>query len=787
MKNLPIKVSFFLHRWETRSTVITMDEFLADIRGPRWKVLVQAHRDFLRRGLLKEAADIKDNMPGITAAGICKGGHADANLRQLSQLMMLDFDHTGQQTHELITRLQALPYVVATFISISGEGVKALVRTGVANVQQYATAYAVVAAEVSKLTGFACDMMCRNPARLCYATWDEEAYYNPAAEPFGWQEAATVAATVQPAANTRQQPGADSAAPFADEGFMVAFLNDFARRNTFARGGRHDFMLKLGRIIRYKGFSLSEFDVIRQLAAARFSESDYSVAEGERDLTAGYQYVIPRNPPFPQENRVHWAQGSPSAPPRAYEPGEDEEELSAKSEELREQAPYFPDEIFDRLPNFLHTGVSLARSRRERDMLLMGMLANISGCLPGVRMLYDQLYCSPHLYFVAIAHAGTGKGVLALAACLPDAINEHYLEENKRARREYDEALLRWEMEQKAAGREKRMANLDLRPEEPRKICLKLSPNLSKSQLIISLEENGPLGVIINAPELDMVSNAMRQDCGKHDDVFRAAFQHEEVSSYYKIDHRQITVHEPHLAFCFAGTPAQLIAFIISLENGMYSRVLFYTMQTQWQWRSAAPRKSGSDLRTLFRGLSERLLEMHFFLLQSPTEVVFTPAQWAEHTRRFGALLTGVVSEKDDTPGAIVLRHGLMAARIASVLTALRKCECAWSMPEYTCTDDDFHTAMQITEVLLEHSLLLSTSLPGNSNKPRPLQAFFRIRPVLEHLTNRFTFTEFVNEAAKEGVPLSTAKRLLAKVVKLLLVEKEGDVYRKTRREWPEG
>lgn len=774
MNQLSVKVSFFLHRWETRATVITMEEFMTDIRGPRWKVLVQAHRDFLRRGMLKEAADIKDNMPGITVAGICKGGHSDANLREWSQLMMFDFDHTGERTQELIALLRLLPYVVAVFVSISGEGVKALIRAELENAQQYAAAYTAVAAELNRLTGFACDMMCRNPARLCYATWDEEAYYNPTAEAFR-------------IAPLTQQQSAEPAASLPSEGFMTTFLNEFARRNTFARGGRHDFMLKLGRTIRYKGFSLSEFEIIKQMAASRFTESDYSSTECERDITAGYQYVISSKSPSISAGEAHWAQGSPTAPSRAVDPEEDEDELSAKSEALREQAPYFPDELFDRLPELLRTGTSLARSKRERDMLLMGMLANISGCLPGVRILYDQLYCSPHLYFVAIAHAGTGKGVLALASLLPDAINEHYLKENKRTRREYDEALLRWEMEQKEATRGKRIANLDLRPEEPKRICLKLSPNLSKSQLIISLEENGSLGVIINAPELDMVSNAMRQDCGKHDDVFRAAFQHEEVSSYYKIDHRQITAHEPHLAFCFAGTPAQLISFIISLENGMYSRTSLYTAQSQWVWRSAAPKKNGEDLRAVFRGLSERLLEMHLFLLQSPTEVVFTPAQWAEHTQRFGALLTGVVSEKEDTPGAIVLRHGLMAARIACVLTALRKCECAWAMPEYTCTDDDFHTAMQVTEVLLEHSLLLSTSLPGNSQKPRPLQAFFRIRPVLEHLTKRFTFTEFMNEADKEGVPRSTAKRLLAKVVKLLLIEKEGDSYRKTKKEWPEG
>lgn len=116
--------------------------------------------------------------------------------------------------------------------------------------------------------------------------------------------------------------------------------------------------------------------------------------------------------------------------------------MSEKSEELREQAPYFPEEVYRRLPDFLHQGVTLARTRRERDMLLMGMIANISGCLPGVQILYDQMYFSLHLYYVAIAQAGTGKGVLALAAYLPEAIHIHYEKQNELLRKQYEEAEL---------------------------------------------------------------------------------------------------------------------------------------------------------------------------------------------------------------------------------------------------------------------------------------------------------------------------------------------------------
>ena len=304
--------------------------------------------------------------------------------------------------------------------------------------------------------------------------------------------------------------------------------------------------------------------------------------------------------------------------------------------------------------------------------------------------------------------------------------------------------------------------------------------------MISALEESGKLGCCINATELDMVSGAIRNDYGKHDDVFRAAFQHEVVSADFKVNGRQVVAHNPHLALCLAGTPNQLVRFIPSLENGLYSRFLVYTGQSDWCWRSAAPREGGEDHRAMFARLSGRLLELHQFLLQSPTEVTFTAAQWEEHTSRFSSHLSEVVNERDDSPGAIVLRHGLMASRIAGVLTALRKGECAWAMPQYVCSDEDFHTAMLMTDVLLEHSLLLSTSVRKSESKSGPLKPYFRLRPVLQTFSGTFTYKDAMDRAVEMGIPVTTFKRLFRKTIELKIIDKEGDMYIRTRRGWRE-
>lgn len=135
-----------------------------------------------------------------------------------------------------------------------------------------------------------------------------------------------------------------------------------------------------------------------------------------------------------------------------------------------------------------------------------------------------------------------------------------------------------------------------------------------------------------------------------------------------------------------------------------------------------------------------------------------------------------------DSPGAIVVRHGLYAMRLAAVFTALRKAESRWYVKEYICTDEDFHAAMAIVDVMVEHSLLLSSSLPGLALKARPLQQFHKVLIVLKRLKRHFSYTDFVSAAMEDGVSESTAKRLLNRAQKAQFVVGKEDGYCKSSK-----
>lgn len=779
--------SFYFSVFDEHAVDMTLKEFVKLLRGERWKVQVEEYQRLKASGRETEAKKLKRKLAALVIAGRCDGSHAETNLKQWSGDAMLDVDKCNGRVSEFLQVLKDTPWVKAAWRSVSYDGLKLVVRVEAESVDEYRMAYALVAWHVAQLLAFPCDMSCKNPTRPCFASYDPEAFFRPDTEVFPWRRFVTehpdrvgeILAELKV-----KTPASASGPPVAASGMLHTFFNEFLEQNPFVDGKKNEFLLKLGRIARYKGVGEEELARLKTLAVERLAGMGCAAGDIPPRIDSGYRYADMNKGPETPASRAHKAQGSPM---RYSEPNEGEEEAELEkleADKLRREVPCLPDELFDRLPDFLKRGLTHVRNKRERDILLLSMITNISGCLPGVRMNYGGMVYSADLYLVALAGSGRGKGVMQLAAILPAAIQEYYDELNRKDEREYRQKLLKWNLEERLAAQEKRVPDLDQCPEMPVERILKVAPNISKSQLILALEAGGAVGLVMNASELDMISSAMHQEYGKHDDVMRAASQHEEVSSYFKTDHRLVVVSDPHLALCASGTPAQLHKFISSLENGMYSRVAFYVGQAPWEYKSANPGKARLDMRAYFKGMGEELLRMFIFLSGSPTEVVFTEEQWKEHTERFRTYLREVVAEDDDSPGAIVLRHGLMMSRIAMVLTALRKCEPQWNTSEWECSDEDFHTAMQIVDVLLEHSLLLSTSMDDTAGRIRPVKAFFKLRPVLKKMPREFTYSELMAAANEAGLPTASVKRYLLRLVYYQIVEKEDGKYRKTGKSW---
>lgn len=725
---------------------------------------------------------------------------------------------------------------VRAFVRVAAEDV----------MRNYEQLYAAVGEAVSRHAAHNYDSKCKILTQPSFYSWDADAYYNPDAETFKMQwgeetapETGTISETAADAGGAvsrgiiseatdsgrtvsggaisevtdskRKDSGVTNSEKSVSEksvseksvsgtaasgtaasgtavsgttapGFLVQFLNDFEHRNPFRRGERNDLALKLGRVSRSKGFSKKELEEVISLFIRRYAATDFTAEDIRQRITAGYQFIdsLPQKTEIPGEgsNRVHFPY-DPAEPPDA---GSEEEDLLEKNNELRAQSPYIPDSAYSGLPQFLKDCVQYASDPRERDIILLGSLNCCSALFLGVSFFYKNALYSSHFYHALVANAAAGKGVVAFILSLLDATQEYYDRQRRDQKKAFEKAQMAWEAEVHQALREHRSPDSDKKPEEPKAKYLKTSSTTSKSRLLEQLATNGELGCHMSSTEINTLISSLAQDYGKYEDILCKAAHHEEISQSYKIDGDPIVVPRPHLALIMSGTPEQFTGFFRSHENGLYSRFLIYTRQLNPHWETCAPGEGRVDLREHFHTLGKKLFEMHKLLLESPTLVTFTPGQWERHTQQFGVWLKSALVEGKEFPTSIVFRHGLLAMRLASILTIFRKWDDYRYAKEYCCTDADFDTAMQIIATVIEHSLLLGTSLPDTGHPPVAMRKFHQFEDVLKKLPRIFSYIDFINAAKELGISVSTAKRYLRKAVEQELVVKQKDKYRKRRK-----
>lgn len=823
-----VKISEFGSVRSKQSQTISLQEYVNKVRSNTFKAQVEEYRRLAALpGHEAEAQRVKDGMPCIVPAGVCSGGHAVKNLVKHSGLLQIDMDHTLLRTAEVCRLLCELPYVTVVHKSFSQNGVRAFVRVAAEDVMRnYEQLYAAVGEAVSRHAAHNYDSKCKILTQPSFYSWDADAYYNPDAETFKMQwgeetgkEAGTISETAANAGGTvsrgiisevtdsgkavsggaisevtdsgRTVSGGaisgvtdseKSASGATAPGFLVQFLNDFEHRNPFRRGERNDLALKLGRVSRSKGFSKKELEEVISLFIRRYAATDFTAEDIRQRITAGYQFIdsLPQKTEIPGEgsNRVHFPY-DPAEPPDA---GSEEEDLLEKNNELRAQSPYIPDSAYSGLPQFLKDCVQYASDPRERDITLLGSLNCCSALFPGVSFFYKNALYSSHFYHALVANAAAGKGVVAFILSLLDATQEYYDRQRRDQKKAFEKAQMAWEAEVHQALREHRSPDSDKKPEEPKAKYLKTSSTTSKSRLLEQLATNGELGCHMSSTEINTLISSLAQDYGKYEDILCKAAHHEEISQSYKIDGDPIVVPRPHLALIMSGTPEQFTGFFRSHENGLYSRFLIYTRQLNPHWETCAPGEGRVDLREHFHTLGKKLFEMHKLLLESPTLVTFTPGQWERHTQQFGVWLKSALVEGKEFPTSIVFRHGLLAMRLASILTIFRKWDDYRYAKEYCCTDADFDTAMQIIATVIEHSLLLGTSLPDTGHPPVAMRKFHQFEDVLKKLPRIFSYIDFINAAKELGISVSTAKRYLRKAVEQELVVKQKDKYRKRRK-----
>lgn len=785
------------------SAVIDASEWVEAIRNGKYKSLVDQIRALVEQGRKDDASALKLRLPAVVYAGVCRMGRFFKDTTERTGWVMFDIDNKNpEQLKAAKELLEVFPWVVILHVTSSGRGLRIVVNIGVVHIDVYRNAYECVAARLKELTGMDLDMACKDFARASLASYDPDIYFNPDATVFDYDEDYNPLNYVPASGPDTSEDfrvlnspvtqalnlGYESEKNSSSAPNVAHILDRFFAKYTYVRGSRHTTMLFLGKYLRWHKVQSWQLDEAISLACSRGVEPGITAKEIANAVKWGYENGEEGG--NNQTNWVHKVQKDTMYPFSAEtntQPADYNsiEKIEEKDEEeiIEEECKCLDDDIFDQLPTELGNLLVTAKDKRERDVELITAICILSTMFPALRTIYGNRKYSAHLYTFIVAAAGSGKGVAMNSVMLAKKTDKELDRMYVKSRKEYEKKMLEWDFEYKEAVREHRLPDIEKKPEEPCRQTLLSTPNTSKSQMIIDVKNAGEDGLAITASEADAMTEALHTDYGNHAAELRMFFHHEEVRQRFKVDKEPIVIEHPRVAILMTGTPDQAVSLFKTPENGLYSRFLFYMMNSNSVWKSQSPLdgKGSIDVEELYNRLGEKL-KVNFFNTRGKEIMIhFTRAQWDRHNEVYDTELSLVAAEGKKNSEAMVTRSGLIAIRIAMVLCGLRIMEAGWQISEYTCNDEDFDTAMRLALTGMIHSAHISTMMKENEIRNN-VQSYFKLMPILMSMPDKFRYADYVAAAMKAGFKDYTAKRSLKKYVAGGLLSKSNGLYTKTRK-----
>lgn len=371
--------------------------------------------------------------------------------------------------------------------------------------------------------------------------------------------------------------------------------------------------------------------------------------------------------------------------------------------------PTFSPALYEALPEYLRRCCQPFEGH-EKAVMLLGTLAVLSGCFPGVGGTYNKRRYGLNLFVFIIAPAASGKGTLSWARRLAWPAHKRLTDESRAARADYEVELASYRTS-------KGKGNPAPPPTGPPPYKLLYLPgNTSAAALAAALAENDGRGIMCET-EADTLSGALGTDFGNFSDLLRKAFHHEPVSLLRKTDRQHLDLERPALSIALTGTPGQLPRLMPTAEDGLVSRFLFYTFVQPPAWQDVGP-GAGPPLDPIMDALGVELGRMMEQVPTPdeagnyPTEITLATTDWNRLNTVCAAGLDEAAQIGGQAGVSTAFRLGLIAWRIIGLLTVLRCFEHGQTPVGRLVADyADVSTALALMDFLRGHALAVLDSL----------------------------------------------------------------------------
>ena len=415
------------------------------------------------------------------------------------------------------------------------------------------------------------------------------------------------------------------------------------------------------------------------------------------------------------------------------------------------EAPTFYDKVRGHLPSFLERIADVMETVKDADIMILAVIGVISCCLPNVYGLYGRVKVYPNIFYFLTARASSGKGQISMCRFIVQQIHDEL-------RNIYREKMSAYELAMQDYERRKRKEPVE-KPVKPAQTMLIIPGNSSATAVYQILNDNCGIGVMIET-EGDVLSNSFKSDHGDFSVGFRNAFHHEPISFHRRGGDEHAEVKEPKLSAVLSGTPEQVRTLIKSPENGLFSRFIFYFLETELTWKDCLDDREEDSLNDRFTAFGKEFYEYYNFLESSARRCFRVTGEQRE---RFNQFFEENQKNLYDMFGndivASIRRLGLICFRLAMIFTVLRGMDTGDCYSDLLCSDEDFDNAITITSVLIQHTSKVFCELFEHRSASVPqknvVQAFLDALPV------EFSRQDYINAALAVGLSDRTGENYI--------------------------
>ena len=423
-----------------------------------------------------------------------------------------------------------------------------------------------------------------------------------------------------------------------------------------------------------------------------------------------------------------------------------------KPTEVIVDLPTFSQDVIPHLPEFLQKIAEVGESPQETDALLIGAIVVISSCLPNIYGYYDGVTVYPNLFYFLTARASSGKGRLSLCRYIVQPIHQRLKEICDEQMKEYRLKMDEWEG--------KKRGQRGPKPEKPAQTKLFIPANSTATSVYQLLNDNGGKGLIFET-EGDTLTGTFEKEHGDFSDGFRKAFHHEHISYHRRTNDENVEVDNPRLSTVLSGTPRQVTSLIGDAENGLFSRFIFYRLNSALKWKNVFAHQDEQSLDQRFTAYGLEFTEFYDALLQSENmKFKLSRTQCDKFNAYFEGLQTEYYNIFKDDILASVRRLGLICFRIAMILSALRMMETGAMGSDIVCEDEEFDSALTISKVLAVHTAKIFEELSSQDNqKIATIVNTSKRQKFLDELPAEFDRQDYLETAERCQTPEGTADK----------------------------